>query len=493
MDWMVWIEQYQLPLLGLGIALGCALLTWLIMRAKQHNQQHIIQQQAQQIVDIQQAHTKLNDDLEKAHTALSEQKAEFASVISDNGHLLDRNEELKDTLKATQQQLLNSQQQLHHANTQLASMQATQAEREANVKEQIQMLKDNKDALLKEFELLSKRVLDERARTFKQANQESIQSLLFPVQKELGEFKQRVDTVHSEETKQRAELKAELKQLQSLNVAITEQADRLSTALSGNKKMQGGWGEMILESVLDKAGLRLGHDYQREVALNGEDGKYRPDVVVYLPHKKHLVIDAKTSFNAYQTYVNSEDEIERQQALNAHVAAVKARLNELADKSYYRLEGLNSPEVVIMFIPIESAYVEALKADEQLFSGALERNILIATPTTLLTSLNIVRQLWRFEDQNKHALELAFRAEKLYAKLASFVDSMQKVGRQIDTAKDTYDKAFAQLYTGRGNLIKQVAEFKELGVAVQKELPETLTEQARLEMPNVKGELDDEA
>lgn len=492
MDWMVWVEQYQLPLQGLGIALGAAFLTWLIMRAKQHKQQHIIQHQAQQIVDIQQAQTKLSEELETAHTTLSEHKAELASVISDNGHLLDRNEELKDTLKATQEQLLNSQQQLHHANTQLASMQATQAEREANVKEQIQMLNDNKEALLKEFELLSKRVLDERARTFKQANQESIQSLLSPVQKELGEFKQRVDTVHSEETKQRAELKAELKQLQSLNVAITEQADRLSTALSGNKKMQGGWGEMILESVLDKAGLRLGHDYQREVALNGEDGKYRPDVVVYLPHKKHLVIDAKTSFNAYQTYVNSEDEIERQQALNAHVAAVKARLNELADKSYYRLEGLNSPEVVIMFIPIESAYVEALKADEQLFAGALERNILIATPTTLLTSLNIVRQLWRFEDQNKHALELAGRAEKLYAKLASFVDSMQKVGRQIDTAKDTYDKAFAQLYTGRGNLIKQVTEFKELGVAVQRELPEELVDQARLELPNVKGSGTDE-
>ena len=487
MDWMQWVESYQPLLQGVGIALGSALLVWLWMRSKQQNLQRIIEHQVQRLEDANALQEHLSADVAKANDSISDLKAELASVSSDNGHLLNRNDELKHTLRETQQELLGAQQNLHLAKSQIASMEATQAEREANVKEQIQLLNDNKDALLKEFELLSKRVLDERARTFKEANQESLQSLLSPVQKELGEFKQRVDTVHNEDIKQRAELKAELKQLQSMNMAMSEQADKLTSALSGNKKMQGGWGEMILESVLDKSGLRLGQDYQREVHLVGEDGKYRPDVVVHLPHQKHLVIDAKTSINAYQEFVNAEDDAVRASALKNHCEAIRARLNELADKEYFRLSGLNSPEVVIMFIPIESAYVEALKYDERLFQGAIERNILIATPTTLLTSLNIVRQLWRFEDQNKHALELAGRAEKLYAKLNVFVESMLKVGRQIDSAKDTYDKAFNQLYTGKGNLIKQAAEFKELGVSVQRELPDALVEQARLELPNVKG------
>ena len=190
----------------------------------------------------------------------------------------------------------------------------------------------------------------------------------------------------------------------------------------------------------------------------GDESKYRPDVVVYLPQNKHLVIDAKTSINAYQEYVNAEDEATRNAALKAHSEAVRARLNELADKEYFRLAGLNSPEVVIMFIPIESAYVEALKYDEQLFQGALERNVLIATPTTLLTSLNIVRQLWRFEDQNQHTVELASRAEKLYSKLTSFVESMSKVGVKLTQRKTRMTKPLINSVC-KGNLIKQASEF----------------------------------
>ena len=486
MDWMALVEQHQLALQYGGAVLGTALLIWLLMRTRQARLQQIVDAQTKQIEASQSHSAELTAELSQANEHITALKAEVASVSSDNGHLLNRNDELKVQRKETDQQLQNAHNEISSLKAQLAGMEATRQEREASVKEQIQLLQENKDALLKEFELLSKRVLDERAKSFKQTNQESIQSLLSPMQKELGDFKQRVDSVHSEETKQRAELKAELKQLQSLNVAITEQADKLSTALSGNKKMQGGWGEMILESVLDKSGLRLGQDYKREVTLVGDESKYRPDVVVYLPQNKHLVIDAKTSINAYQEYVNAEDEATRNAALKAHSEAVRARLNELADKEYFRLAGLNSPEVVIMFIPIESAYVEALKYDEQLFQGALERNVLIATPTTLLTSLNIVRQLWRFEDQNQHTVELASRAEKLYSKLTSFVESMSKVGRQIDSAKDTYDKAFNQLSAGKGNLIKQASEFKELGVAVQKELPEAIVERARLELPDIK-------
>jgi DNA recombination protein RmuC len=205
-------------------------------------------------------------------------------------------------------------------------------------------------------------------------------------------------------------------------------------------------------------------------------------VIVYLPQQKHLIIDAKTSLAAYTRYVNAENDLERQQALEEHAQAVSARISELADRDYYKLPGLNSPEVVIMFIPIESAYVEALRFDNTLYQRAIERNVLVATPTTLLTSLNIVRQLWRFEDQNKHTAELANRAERFYSKLNNFLTSMQEVGKQLDKAKGSYEKAFSQLYSGKGNLIKQASEFKDLGVSVQKELPDELIELALLEV-----------
>ncbi len=191
-------------------------------------------------------------------------------------------------------------------------------------------------------------------------------------------------SIHVEELKQRSELRAELINLQNLNRQITDQADKLTNALQGQKKVQGNWGELMLENVLDNSGLRLGVDYKREVSFSTVDGRQRPDAIVYLPQQKHLIIDAKTSLAAYTRYVNAEHELERQQALAEHAQAVSARINELADRDYYKLPGLNSPEVVIMFIPIESAYVEALRFDNTLYQRAIERNVLVATPTHVI-------------------------------------------------------------------------------------------------------------
>jgi DNA recombination protein RmuC len=295
-------------------------------------------------------------------------------------------------------------------------------------------------------------------------------------------FKAKVEDIHARDAEQRVQLRTELQNMQKLNREITDQADKLTTALRGQKKVQGNWGELMLENVLDNSGLRLGIDYRREVSFNTEEGRQRPDAIVYLPQNKHLIIDAKTSLLAYTEYVNADTDLVRNQAIAAHARAVGDRISELADRDYFKLPGLNSPEVVVMFIPIESAYVEALKYDDTLFQRAIERNVLVATPTTLLTSLNIVRQLWRFEDQNKHTAELASRAEKFYSKLNGFLTSMQGVGSQLDRARASYDKAFGQLYSGKANLIKQASEFKDLGVSVQKELPAELVERACLEL-----------
>lgn len=364
----------------------------------------------------------------------------------------------------------------------LNSLRTELEQKQMHFEQQLQHINDSKAQLKKEFENLANQILENKSKQFKTLNQESIEQLLKPVQGELKGFRDKLESIHVEDSKQREALKIELLHLQAKSQAVTEQADKLSNALQGQKKTQGNWGELMLENVLDSAGLRAGTDYEREVSFNTEDGRLRPDVVVYLPQGRHLVIDAKTSLNAYTRFVNADDELQAQHAIKEHVEAVKARINELASKSYDRLPGLNSPEVVIMFVPIESAFVEALKYQSDIYQQAIEQNILVATPTTLLTSLNIVKQLWRFEEQTKYSKELANRAERFYSKLNGFLTSMEGVGKQLDKAKESYDKAFSQLYRGKGNLIKQASEFKELGVSVQKELPKESVERAQLEL-----------
>ncbi len=441
---------FGLPVLVLAVLLACAA-GWLISHVR-----------SQQVVTRQ--HIQLGK-LETERELLLDRIDEYAQ-------LRDKQEDDLNQIQRKHTELLR----------QHAVLSTSLDEKQLHFNEQLQLLSDSREALKKEFENLANEILERKGKAFKELNQESIYHLLKPVQAEMQGFRQKVETIHVEELKQRSELRAELINLQNLNRQITDQADKLTNALQGQKKMQGNWGELMLENVLDNSGLRLGTDYEREVSFTTAEGRQRPDVIVYLPQNKHLIIDAKTSLAAYTRYVNAENDLESQQALAEHAQAVAARINELADRDYYKLPGLNSPEVVIMFIPIESAYVEALKYDNTLYQRAIERNVLVATPTTLLTSLNIVRQLWRFEDQNKHTAELANRAERFYSKLNNFLLSMQDVGKQLDKAKGSYEKAFSQLYSGKGNLIKQAAEFKDLGVSVQKELPDELIELAQLEV-----------
>lgn len=390
--------------------------------------------------------------------------------------------------KQSEQYFTNWQQAQENTNQlkiKYGAIQTKLVEREKAYQAQLNNLQTAKDDLKKEFSLLANQIFEEKGQAFKHLNQENVTNLLKPMHDELRGFKQKVETIHSEELKQRAELKMELVQLQQLNQAMSSQAQQLTSALQGQKKMQGNWGELMLENVLESAGLRPGEDFQREYHVKTESGSYRPDVVVFLPQQRHLIIDAKTSLNAYTQYVNAETQADADTAIKQHVFDVSARIEELANKAYNTLPGLNSPEVVILFMPIESAYVEAIKYQPDLYQRAIEKNILVATPTTLLTSMNIVRQLWRFESQSKHSAELAERAEKFYSKLNSFLSSMQGVGKSLDKAKEGYDKALSQLYSGKGNLIKQAAEFKDLGVAVQKELPQELIDKAELELDYV--------
>lgn len=368
------------------------------------------------------------------------------------------------------------------AKEELAQVRATLDSERAQTEAQVALLQEAKTELSNQFKALAAEILEEKTKRFVETNQVAVANIMDPLRERINEFKAKVEEIHAKDVEQQAMLKAELSQLKDLNRQITEEAHGLAVALKGQAKKQGNWGELVLANVLDRAGLVEGKDYRREVSFDTEEGRRRPDVILSLPQNKHLVIDAKVSLNAYTRYVNADEPAHREIALKEHVAAIAARIQELSERRYFDLPGLNSPEMVFMFIPIESAFAEALRAEDSLFQRAIERNILVATPTTLLTSLNIVRQLWRFEEQNRHTAALAERASKVYAKLVGFVDSMEGLGRQLNSAQDSYRKAMGQLVEGKGNLINQAKDFERLGVAVKTQLPQELVDKASLEL-----------
>ena len=477
----------------------------------------------EQLEDTENQHTVLAEnyrDLELTHTTLDTQHRMLSERISASesqarteaeklqGETAARHQAQNDNsaLRAQLQQQQQQHGELANRLTQLQSrfdalqeahaalqaqnseLRTAQVERDRSYKQQLAHFDEQKQALSEQFQVLANDILDAKSKKLHENSKQSMDSIINPFRQQIDSFKKEVQEIHHRETTQQGELRKELATLKELNQQITAEAHELSTALRGQKKLQGNWGELILENVLDRSGLQQGKDYDREVSINTEDGRQRPDAIVYLPHKKHLIIDAKVSLNAYTRFVNAEDDLTRQQALQDHVRAVAQRIDELAARDYYKLSGLNSPEMVFMFIPIESAFVEALKADENLFQQAIANNVLVATPTTLLTSLNIVRQLWRYEDQNKHTAALARKADGVFRKLNSFLGSFEDIRKGIEKASEAYAKAEGQLVSGKGNLVKQVGEFKKLAPAIKAELPDYFTDKADLEIDYVAAE-----
>ena len=430
----------------------------------------------------QQQQQQLKNELEQARAERADQQARQQGLDAQLQHSLASVQQLKQELTLERSAREQLQEEHHNLSNRYTRLKTELDEREASHQRELVNFEKQKQSLVEQFKALSNEILDAKAQSLQETSKLSLNAMLSPFPQSIEAFKKEVQDIHHRETTAQGELKKELASLKELNQHITKEAHELSTALRGQKKLQGNWGELVLENVLDRSGLQPGKDYQREVSFSTDDGKFRPDAIVYLPQNKHLVIDAKVSLNAYTRYVNAEQELERQQALKEHVQAVASRIKELSAKDYFRLPGLNSPDMVFMFIPIESAFVEALKADESLFQQAIENNILVATPTTLLTSLNIVRQLWRYEDQNKHTAALADKAEAVFKKLNSFLGNFEKIKRGLDSAGAAYLAAENQLVSGRGNLVKQVADFKNLAPAIKAELPQYFVEKAELEI-----------
>ena len=324
-----------------------------------------------------------------------------------------------------------------------------------------------------EFENLAHRIFDEKGRRFQEQNQSSLDRLLTPLKGQLDSFRSKVEEVYRIEGQERASLKTQIQQLALANEHVTTEAGNLARALKGDSKVRGNWGEMILERVLEQSGLKSGREFDREVVFTTRSGnRLRPDVVVHLPGNRDIVIDAKVSLVDYERYSSAEQNDIREKALAAHVASMQGHINNLCRKSYEDIAEINSLDLVLMFVPVEAAFLVAVDHNPEFLSRALEKKIVVVTPGTLLATLKTVDHVWRSERQNDNAAQIADKAAAIYDKFCSFVEDMDKLGQQMQTAQRSYESAMNRLSSGRGNLVSQAQGFIELGIRVKKRLPE---------------------
>ncbi len=408
---------------------------------------------------------------------------ELVKTIEQRNAALAKTDELKQTIQKLDNHLTLEQeksdeieQKYVQTGNELGKLKTSLYEKEQNFKQQISQLDEQKSMLKKEFQNLANEILESKGKAFSQQNQDSLNALLNPFKEQLEGFRKRIDEVHTHQTEGNASLKAELSRLHELNCKITDEASNLTKALKGDKKKQGNWGELQVEMILEQSGLRKGYEYEREANRKDQENKnWRPDFIVNLPENKHVIIDSKVSLIDYNDSVAAENDEQRNQCLERHAQAIRKHINDLYQKDYSQLQGLNSPDFVFMFMPIEPAFIAAFEKDQSLFNTAFEKHIVVVTPTTLLATLRTISNIWSIERQNQNARILADQGSKVYDKLRIFLEKMDKLGHQITTANKTFDEAYNTL-TGSRSLTSSVQKFTELGVRVKKELPANVIE-----------------
>lgn len=341
-----------------------------------------------------------------------------------------------------------------------------------------------------EFENIANRLLKQHSEDLSQTSQKNINELLSPLKEKLTTFENKVNQAYDNEMREKISLKEEVKHLIKMNQQMSEEANNLTRALKGDVKKMGNWGEVLLERILERSGLEKDTMYQTQVSSTTEEGKrYQPDVIVYLPEKKHIIIDAKVSLVAYERYSMAETEEDRKQFAKEHLQSVYAHVKGLSAKNYQSTEGINSPDFVLMFIPIEASFSAAFKEDANLFDVAWKNKIVIVSPSTLLATLRTVQSIWKLENQNKNAQEIARQGEGLYEKFVGFVEDLTKIGVYLQSTQRSYDDAIGKLHTGKGNLINRVEGLRKLGLKPNKSIPEKLL--GKDEFPQINGETEE--
>lgn len=407
-----------------------------------------------------------------------EQQTELAGLRRENELLQQERQIAREAAQSWNQQRERSEAELRRLTAECAALSAELQENRENQQQRLDDLQGARDELRAQFSELATKIFDEREQRFAETSQQRLGQLLDPLKERIQAFEKRVDESYQQEARERFSLGKELERLQQLNQRLGDEATNLTRALKG-QKTQGNWGELVLERVLEHAGLEKGREYRTQVSLKSASGeRYQPDVLVNLPGDRQVIVDAKVSLSAYQQFVAAEDEASRQQALRQHLVSLRSHLKGLSGKDYQRLEGLHSLDFVLLFVPIEAAFATALQAEPDLFQEAFEQQVVIVSPTTLLATLRVIDSLWRQERQGQNAREIAERAGQLYDKFVAFIADLDEMGNRLQQLDKAYSGARNKLVDGRGNLVGRVENLRLLGARASKSLPADLLERS---------------
>ena len=435
--------------------------------------EHSARQQAEASLRAREA--DLHASTQEIRTLSMRASGAEANVASHAATIKDLRNELAEA-KTAQHGLLAEQQRLTSA---LAAARMELSKEQEKASEKLTVLLEAKKELSDQFSTLANQILEEKSARFAEQNKASLDQLLLPLKTQLTDFKGTVERVYVEEGKERSALAEQVKQLHLLNAQLSADATGLTNALKGSSQRQGSWGEMVLERILESSGLRKDHEYRVQESVTGPEGnRDRPDVIINLPEGKHLVIDSKNSLLDYNDHVNGTTEPEREQAAGRHIVSIRTHINGLSKKDYRSLHSLNTVDFVIMFIPIEPAFMLAIGRDPNLFTHAWDKNVLLVSPSTLLFVIRTVSLLWKQEQQRSQWQEIALQGGKLYDKFSDFVGDLTKIGDQLRLTQKSYDAAFNKLKDGRGNLLVSAEKLHKLGLKVKKPLPSVLLDAA---------------
>ncbi len=477
------------------LLLFCSLLVWFVMKKLYQAQHaHLLQQidsqnnENQQLSQERETYQKQSQEL---LIQLKELEVLQATNQTEQEYYVKAIEEKQKSLQKIESEnreqanfLEVKKEELAKANETIETMKVQQAEQLKRFEEKEQFLKDQEQQMRETFENLANQILEKKGKQFSEQQNKELNELLKPFQHDLATFKQEAETARKHEIEKQGQLGQELKQLMELNQKLSQDANNLTKALKNESQTQGAWGEMILEKVLESVGLTKGREYKVQESFQDEqDRRKRPDALVYLPENKVIIIDAKTSLEAYTDFCNATNEDTRQESLKAHVKSVENHIKDLAKKEYASLPDLQDKtlDMVLMFVPIEGAFSVALQHQTSLCNDAFQKRIFLVSPTTLFVSLYAVKALWNMEDQAKNVREIAERASKMLDKFSSFAQDLEKVGKQIGLTQQTYDEACKKLKTGKGNLISQATQIQALGVPHKKQLPNSFLEEAKID------------
>ena len=411
---------------------------------------------------------------------LNELNEQISLLKIDQGKLNERNKILESDKLNLQSDIKIEREKSEKLNTENSSLKADYSNLQSKLSEQKAEIEKLQEKFTKEFENLANKIFEEKGSKFTEQNKEKLNEILNPLREQINKFEQKVEETNKESIKGHASLREQLQMLKEMNQQITQEAKNLTTALKGQSKSQGNWGEFILESILEKSGLVKGREYVVQESITAESGKrFQPDVIIKLPENKSIVIDSKVSLVGYERFVSSEDEIEKQLALREHINSIRSHIKNLSSKNYQNLYQLESLDFVLMFMPIEPAFALAVQNDLSIFNDAFEMNIVIVSPSTLLATLRTIESIWRQEKQNKNALEIAKQSGDMLDKFTAFVEDLISVGKGLVSVKDNYDKAMNKLTDGRGNLIGRAEKIKELGAKASKSLPPAIINRSK--------------